>query len=75
MIFPPVTSIKKTNFPLLQKGMKRTGNTVTLETQMLVFRKMEAGQKRANVCSSLGLAPATVSTVMVNAEKIEQSAQ
>jgi hypothetical protein len=31
---------------------------------MLVIRKMEAGEKRANVCSSLGLAPA-------NAEKMK----
>jgi len=38
---------------------------------MLVIRKMEAGRKRGNVCSSLGLAPATVSTIMGNAEKIK----
>ena len=38
---------------------------------MLVARKMEAGEKRANVCSAIGLAPATVSTVRVNAEKIK----
>ena len=37
---------------------------------MLVIRKMEAGEKRANVCSSLGLASATF---MANAEKIKQS--
>jgi len=55
----------------LQKGVKRTGKTVTLKTKMLVIRKMEAGEKRANVCSSLGLTPATVSTVMVNAEEIK----
>jgi len=67
--------IKKTDCPLLQKGMKRTRNTVTLETQMLVIRKMEAGEKRGNVCSSLGLAAATVSTIMGNAEKIKQLAQ
>jgi len=36
---------------------------------------MEAGEKRANICSSLGLAPATVSTITVNAEKIKHSAQ
>ena len=42
---------------------------------MLVIRKMEAGEKRANICSSLGLALATVSTIMVKAEKIKQSAQ
>jgi len=42
---------------------------------MLVIRKMEAGRKRGNVCSSLGLAPATVSTIMGNAEKIKWSAQ
>ena len=40
-----------------------------------MIRKLESGEKRANVCSSLGLAPATVSTVMANAEKIKQSAQ
>jgi hypothetical protein len=38
---------------------------------MLVIRKMEAGEKCANVCSSLGLASATVSTIMGNAEKIK----
>jgi len=42
---------------------------------MLVIRKMEAGEKRGNVCSSLGLAAATVSTIMGNAEKIKQLAQ
>jgi len=55
--------------------MKRTRKTVTLEPKMLVIRKMEAGEKCANVCSSLGLAPATVSTIMAEAEKIKQSAQ
>ena len=70
-----MTSIKQTNYPLLRKGTKRTRKTVTLETKILVIRKLEAGEKRANVCSSLGLAPATVSTVMANAEKIKQSAQ
>ena len=68
-------SIKKTECPLLQKGVKRTRKTVTLETKMLVIRKMEAGEKCANVCSSLGLLPATVSTIMAGAEKIKQSAQ
>jgi hypothetical protein len=29
---------------------------------------MEAGEKRANVCSSLGLPAATVSTIMANTE-------
>jgi transcriptional regulator len=43
---------------------------------MLVISKMEAGEKRANVCRSLGLAPATVSTIMASAKnKIKQSAQ
>ena len=42
---------------------------------MLVIRKMEAGEKRPNVCSSFGLALATVSTIMVNAEEIKQSVQ
>ena len=68
-------SIKKTDCPLLQKGVKRTRNTVTSETKMLVIRKMEAGEERANVCSSLSLASATVSTVMVNAEKKKPLAQ
>jgi hypothetical protein len=36
---------------------------------MSVIRKMEAGKKRANVCSSLGLVSANVSTIMANAEK------
>jgi hypothetical protein len=46
----------------------------TLETKMLVIRKMEAGEKHANVCSSLSLAPAKVPTAMGNAEQIKQSA-
>ena len=61
-------SIKKTDYPLLQKGLKRTRKTVTLETKMSVIRKMEAGEKCANVCSSLSLAPATI---MANDEKIK----
>ena len=68
-------SIKKTDYPLLQKGAKRIRTTVTLENKILVFRKTETGEKRANVCSSLGLASATVSTIMANAEKKNQSAQ
>jgi len=60
--------MKKTDFPLLQKGVKRTSKTVTLETKMLVIRKMEAGEKRANVCSSLGLAPATVTFFLMSSE-------
>jgi len=71
VIFPPVTSSKETDCPLLQKRVKRTRKTVTLETKMLVIRKMEAGEKRANVCSPLGLAPAIVSTAMANAKKIK----
>ena len=55
--------------------MKRTRKTVTLETKMLVIRKIEVGEKCANVCSSLGLVPATVLTFMENAEKIKQLAQ
>ena len=74
MIFLPMTSIKKTDFPLFQKGMKRTRKTVTLETKTLVIRKMEAGEKHSNICSSLGLVTVTVSTIMANAEKIKQSA-
>ena len=70
-----MTSIKKANFFLLQKGVKRTRKTVTLDTKLLVLTKMETGEKRANVCSSLVLAPATLSTIMANAEKIKQSAQ
>ena len=70
-----MTSTKKTGCPLLQKGMKRTRKTVTLETKMSVIRKMEAGEKRANVYSSLVFAPGAVSTITANAEKIKQSAQ
>ena len=36
---------------------------------MLVIRKVEAGEKRSNVCSSHGLALAAVSTVIANTEK------
>jgi len=42
---------------------------------MLVIRKMDAGEKHANICSSLGLVPATVLTIMANAEKIKKSEQ
>ena len=69
-----MTSIKKTDCPLLPKRVRRTRKTVTLETKMLVIRKMEAGKKRANVGNSLGLAPATVSTITVNTEKMKHSA-
>jgi len=69
-----MTSIKRTDCPLLPKGVRRTKKNVTLETKILVIRKKEAGKKRANVGSSHGLAPATVSTVTVNAEKIKQLA-
>jgi len=40
-----MTSIKMTDCPLMQKGVKRTRNIVTLETKMLVIRKMEAGKE------------------------------
>jgi hypothetical protein len=40
----------KTDCFILQKGVKRTRKVVTSETKMLVIRKMEAGEKRANVC-------------------------
>jgi hypothetical protein len=40
---------------------------------MLVIRKMEAGKKHTNVCNSYGLALATVSAIMVNAENMQQS--
>ena len=49
VIFPPMRSIKKTDCPLLQKGVKRTRKIVSLETKMLVIRKIEAGKKRANL--------------------------
>ena len=49
VIFPPMTSIKKTDCTLLQKGVKRTRKTLTLQTKMLVIRKMEAGEKRGNL--------------------------
>ena len=64
-----MTSVKKPGGPLLQKEVKRARKTATLETEMLVNRKMEAGEKRANICRSFGLAPTTVSTLMANTEK------
>ena len=64
VIFPPMTSTRKTGFPLLQKGVKRTRRTVPLETKILVFRKMEAGEKRANDCSY----PATVTFFLKSSE-------
>jgi hypothetical protein len=33
---------------------------------------MEADEKRVNICSSLGLAPATVTTIMANVEKMKK---
>ena len=60
--------IKKRDCPLLQKGVKRTRKVVTLETKMLVIRKMGAGEKHANVGSSLSLAPATVTFFLVSSE-------
>jgi len=44
-----MTSIKKTDCPLLQKAAKRTRKAGSLETKMLVIRKMEAGEKHANL--------------------------
>jgi hypothetical protein len=73
VIFPPMASTKKTDRRLLQKGVRMTRKTVTLETKMLVIRKMEASEKRANVCSSRSLASATASTITANAEKIKHS--
>jgi hypothetical protein len=40
-----MTYIKKTDYPLLQKGVKIQGR-LTLETKMLVIRKMESDKKR-----------------------------
>ena len=68
VILPHMPSIKKTDCPLLQKGVKRKSKAVTLETKMLVIRKMGAGEKRANVCSSLGLAQATVTLFLMSSE-------
>ena len=39
---------QKDKLPSFAKRVKRTRKTVTLETKMLVIRKMEAGEKRAN---------------------------
>jgi hypothetical protein len=50
---------------------KRSEKNCNFRDKILVIRKTEAGEKCGNVCSSLGLAPATVSTVMGNAEKIK----
>jgi hypothetical protein len=41
VIFPPMMYIKKTDFSLLQKGVKRKRRP-NLETKMLVTRKMKA---------------------------------
>ena len=68
MIFPPIASFKKKNFPRLQKGVKRTRRTVPFETKILAIRKMEAGEKRANVCRSLGLAQTTVTLFLMSSE-------
>ena len=53
----------------MQKGVKTTRKTVTLEPTVLVNGKMGAGEKCANICRSLGSAPATVSIIMANAGK------
>jgi hypothetical protein len=63
-----MTSIKKTDCPLWQKGVKRTRKIITLQTKMLVIRKMEAGEKRANVFIFFCLAPATVIFFLVSSE-------
>jgi hypothetical protein len=44
VIFTPMKSIKETDCPLLQKGVKITGKTVSLETKMLAICKIEAGE-------------------------------
>jgi hypothetical protein len=51
------------------KWSEKNKEGVTLQTKMLMIGKMEEGVKCANFCSSLGLAPATVSTIMANADK------
>jgi hypothetical protein len=68
-------SVKKMDCLILQKGSKRTRKVVTLDNKMLMIRKIKAGENRANFFSSLGLAPATVSTIMAKAAKMKQSAQ
>jgi hypothetical protein len=58
----------------LSSFAKRSGKkNETLETKVLVRGKMEAGEKHANVCSSLNLALATLSKIMANAEEIKGS--
>jgi len=44
-----MASIKKTDCLRLQKGVKRTRKNLTLENKILVIRKIEAGEKRANL--------------------------
>jgi hypothetical protein len=44
-----MTSIKKTDCPLLQKGVNRTRKSVAIEAKMLVIGKMEADEKRSNL--------------------------
>ena len=57
-----------------KKEWKEQGR-LTWKNKMSVIWKMEASEKCANACSSLGLAPATISTTVANAGKIKQSAQ
>jgi hypothetical protein len=70
-----MTSIKKDKLSFFARSSEKTRKIVALETKMLVIRKMEAGEIRANVRSSLDFVPTTVSPIMTHAEKIKQSAQ
>jgi len=44
-----MTSITNTECPVLQTRVKMTRKAVTLDTKMLVIRKTEGGEKRANL--------------------------
>jgi len=48
VIFPQITSIKKTDCPLLQKELKRTRKTVTLEAKMLGYCINNYGERWKN---------------------------
>jgi len=63
-----MSSTKKTDGPLLQKGIKRTRKSLTLQTEILGIRKMEAGKKCANVRTSLSLALATITFFLMSSE-------
>ena len=47
--------------------------SITLERKMDIIRRMEDGWTRPNVCTCMKLPHSTVSVVLKNANKLEQS--